>query len=257
MGATVPMRRAAAIYVMRNRLDGKRYVGKTVNATKRFWEHRTKLRAGVHANTHLQRAWDKYGEQAFEFEIVETVRVRGPYDRALSERERYWVKTLNTTSPEVGYNLTRGGDGGVQVPSVRAKMSRAARARFSSASERRRYFARRPDFKERCIANITDPANRAKGHAVMRERLHTDPEFARRIAAPLKTDPKPVDQLSMDGRFLRRFASMAEAERWLGKKRAQANISSCCRGHRNYAYGYRWRYAGKEAQTDDNQRSAV
>lgn len=258
------MRRAAAIYAIRNRHDGKRYVGKTVNVTKRFSEHRSRLRAGVHANQHLQRAWNKYGEQAFAFEIIETVYVESPYDPVLSEREKYWVKALHATSPEEGYNLTSGGDGGVQVPSIRAKMSRAAKARFSSASERekqgerrRRYFAQHSDFKAQSIANITNPTNRAKAHAIMRERLHNDPKFAKRIAAPLKTDPKPVDQLSMDGRFLRRFASMAEAERWLGKKRAQANISSCCRGIRNYAYGYRWRYAGKEARTDDNQGQAV
>lgn len=54
----------------------------------------------------LLKAIKKYGRSNFKKEILEII-VEGD----LNERERYWIKTLNTKGTE-GYNLTEGGDGG-------------------------------------------------------------------------------------------------------------------------------------------------
>lgn len=59
------------IYKIRNIVNDKFYVGSTVDSRKRFWAHRKALRLGKHDSIHLQRAWDKYGEDCFKFEIVE------------------------------------------------------------------------------------------------------------------------------------------------------------------------------------------
>ena len=48
----------------------KLYVGSACDFTRRFKEHRDRLRAGRHCNPHLQAAWIKYGERAFEFIII-------------------------------------------------------------------------------------------------------------------------------------------------------------------------------------------
>ena len=63
----------SVIYRIRNIIDGKFYVGSTINQRERFRTHRTKLRAGNHHTKHLQNAWRKYGEEAFVFEVVEEV----------------------------------------------------------------------------------------------------------------------------------------------------------------------------------------
>ena len=59
------------IYKIRNVVNDKFYVGSTVNSRKRFWEHRKDLRLGKHTSVALQRAWDKYGEDCFKFEVIE------------------------------------------------------------------------------------------------------------------------------------------------------------------------------------------
>lgn len=59
------------IYKIRNVVNDKFYVGSTVDSRKRFWAHRKALRLGNHDCIHLQRAWDKYGEDCFKFEIIE------------------------------------------------------------------------------------------------------------------------------------------------------------------------------------------
>lgn len=64
------------IYMIINILNSKRYVGQATNINERWTNHRRMLRRGVHGITktnphtdHLQRAWNKYGENNFRFEV--------------------------------------------------------------------------------------------------------------------------------------------------------------------------------------------
>lgn len=51
---------------------------------------------------------------------------------------------------------------------------------------------------------------------------------------------KPVLMFTLDGQFIRRFDSTAEANEFLGKKRYSANINNCLLGYADSAYGYKW-----------------
>lgn len=64
------------IYRIRNVLNDHYYIGSTVDSRKRFWAHRKALRSDQHDCIHLQRAWNKYGEDVFRFEIVEQLASR-------------------------------------------------------------------------------------------------------------------------------------------------------------------------------------
>ncbi|MEH7381895.1 NUMOD3 domain-containing DNA-binding protein [Bacillus sp. JJ1533] len=57
------------VYHIQNLENGKLYVGSSVEVEKRFDRHRRELKKGVHHCIPLQRAWNKYGEEAFEFRI--------------------------------------------------------------------------------------------------------------------------------------------------------------------------------------------
>ena len=59
----------SGIYTVRNKTNGNRYVGSAVNIKRRWSQHKSALRKGTHENGHLQRAWNKYGKSAFEFEV--------------------------------------------------------------------------------------------------------------------------------------------------------------------------------------------
>lgn len=61
------------IYKIVNTVNGKCYVGQTIDPETRWRSHRVKLRGGHHWNAYLQAAWNKYGEDAFAFDIVETL----------------------------------------------------------------------------------------------------------------------------------------------------------------------------------------
>ena len=56
------------IYVIRNTVTEKCYVGSTTRPYHRLHHHKRHLRMGGHSSTPLQRAWTKYGEASFLYE---------------------------------------------------------------------------------------------------------------------------------------------------------------------------------------------
>lgn len=76
------------IYKIVNLVNDKFYVGSTTNKKVRFREHRKQLRGNRHHCKHLQSAWNKYGEEKFDFRVVEEV----PESLSLQEAEDRWLK---------------------------------------------------------------------------------------------------------------------------------------------------------------------
>jgi len=62
----------SGIYIIRNLVNGKIYIGSAVNLERRLSFHLWSLRKGCHINIHLQRAWDKDGESVFSFQVYLT-----------------------------------------------------------------------------------------------------------------------------------------------------------------------------------------
>jgi group I intron endonuclease len=59
------------IYKIINKLNGKYYVGSTMNFNRRWVEHKRQLNNGSHANIRLLRSWEKHGPNSFEFIVIE------------------------------------------------------------------------------------------------------------------------------------------------------------------------------------------
>lgn len=76
------------IYKIINLVNDKFYVGSTTNKKVRFREHRKQLRGNRHHCKHLQAAWNKYGEEKFDFRVVEEV----SEGQSLQEAEDRWLK---------------------------------------------------------------------------------------------------------------------------------------------------------------------
>lgn len=60
-----------SIYGIRNVITGRVYVGKAQQIEHRWTTHRRRLKERRHHNKQLQADWDKHGEQAFVFEVLD------------------------------------------------------------------------------------------------------------------------------------------------------------------------------------------
>ena len=63
----------SGIYKIINKIDGKYYVGSSKNINIRWYNHIKDLKENKHYNDFLQRAWNKFGSDNFEFVIIELV----------------------------------------------------------------------------------------------------------------------------------------------------------------------------------------
>jgi len=88
------------IYKITSIASGKIYIGCASNVRTRINGHLYDLRKEKHSNSYLQKAWSKYGEENFVFEIVEKCNITD-----LHAREHYWVNELNCLDRSIGYNL--------------------------------------------------------------------------------------------------------------------------------------------------------
>ena len=94
------------IYGIKNCVNQHIYIGKTgMNFGDRWDSHRALLRSGKHFNEYLQRAWNKYGEDNFEFVIIEECTVE-----ELNDKEKYYIQLYKDQC--LSYNFADGGEGG-------------------------------------------------------------------------------------------------------------------------------------------------
>ncbi len=91
------------IYIIKNKISGKVYIGQSHNIKWRWTAHKNCLRANRCSNRHLQASWNKYGEDAFDFSILELCGVAD-----LDDREAYWIDRYDATNS--GYNIRPGGN---------------------------------------------------------------------------------------------------------------------------------------------------
>ncbi len=170
------------IYKIINVINNKFYVGSAVNFEKRKARHLWRLRRGDHANKHLQAAWQKYGDKAFVFAVVEVV----PESADLLAAENVWLKQhvgkdycynlgTDATAPQLGMSGSKNAMWGKTF-----SHTDAAKARIGAAAK----------------ARVQSPEEKAKRQATLKGRV-----------IPVDTRAKISATLSGEGNF------------WYGKKR--------------------------------------
>ena len=153
---------ARGIYKIINVINNKFYVGSAVDFTARKRRHWWALRSQRHANKHLQAAWNKYGEAAFRFVIVEELSENAD----LVAAEDVWLK--EHVGNDYCYNLgteavafTRGWYGDKNsmwgktfnhTPEAKARIAAASKARVQTEEEKAK---RRQSMKGHHVSTAT------------------------------------------------------------------------------------------------------
>lgn len=97
----MPDSKPSGIYGIIHIKTKKIYVGSAIDITKRWRIHRHYLRLKNHRNPYLQSAWNKHGENSFEFVVLEKVKKT----HLLIKREQHWLNTTSSFDRRYGYNI--------------------------------------------------------------------------------------------------------------------------------------------------------
>ena len=124
------------IYAIKNLNDMKVYVGSSKEYTRRETNHRYALNHDKHVNPHLQNAWNRDGEDAFTFSVLEIIDDQS----LLRKREQWWINHL-TPFGRYGYNIRKDvndGRRGTTCPEeIRLKISNSMKGKERSEEYRR------------------------------------------------------------------------------------------------------------------------
>jgi hypothetical protein len=140
------------IYKITNLVNNKIYIGKDTVSDKNYYG------SGVL----IKRAIEKYGIKNFKKEIIEEC----VSNDELCLKEKYWIEHFNSTNLKIGYNISRGGDGGDTLsnnPNLEIIKSKISNVRKGKKYEDLFSIDKVVQYKEKLAKNLT---KRLKGKSL-------------------------------------------------------------------------------------------
>lgn len=231
------------IYLRTNKVNGKKYIGKTINLKRR--QYRWMTLSEKYAGNAINNARAKYGIDTFDFEILIECN-----DEKLDYWEKHYIDKLNTKVPN-GYNLTDGGEGCYGY-----SLSEETKRKIGDANKGENNFNYGKHLSEKTRKKISESL---KGTIFTEERKqkiseskkgekngmygkrHTE-EWKKQHGEKVKgKTSKPVLQIDKEtNEVIAIFPSIKEVNKQLGY--SNGHICQCCKGKRKTCGGFIWKY---------------
>lgn len=206
------------IYKITNQIEGKSYIGKSVDIEDRWMRHKSRAfqKNDKQYNCYLYRSIRKYQLCNFTFEVVEECSIED-----LDNKEIFYIDLYDSFYKNNGYNMTRGGDGGLKQ-----------------------------DYEEVCelwnkgytISDIAKEINGSRNtvkHILKVCNMNYSETEARQRGKKKKS--YAINQYTLDGAFIKTWESSKQIERELHID--HSSVIDCCNWMRRTAGGYKWKYA--------------
>ena len=95
------------IYQIKNKRNGKVYIGSTKNLPGKINSHKFQLKNDLHSNREMQKEFREVGEEGFSFDILDRLEPKEDlnydYSEELKTLEAMWIEKLQPFN-EKGYN---------------------------------------------------------------------------------------------------------------------------------------------------------
>lgn len=260
------------IYYIKNVVNSKVYVGQSVDIDQRMRQHLHKCYTNNSDNGHLYNAMRSYGIDNFEWDILELC------DRSiLNAKEAFWIKELDSTNREKGYNALSFDDrlNVVMPDDTKDKISKALNGKAKSEDHKANMttkFGIDNIPSEEVIAKRAESLRRKNstlgyihpniGNKAWNKGLSTSDEVkakqraaklgkklsSEHIANIVAGNTNRVLQFEISGKFLKLWDSVGDIEKESNGTLLRAGIAKCCRKSAPYYYDYIFRY---ERDIDD------
>ena len=251
------------VYRIVNNINGKMYVGQSINIKARWKDHINTLNRNDSHSVLLQRAWNKYGQENFSFEILELCT-----EDMLDEVESKYIIFYNTI--QNGYNIESGGNKNKHLSEeTRKKIGDSHRGKHMSEESRQKMSSSRTGEGNGMFGkHHTEDARRKMSAAKTGKPGHPCTEYQKkcaRLANLGKTvseetkrkiseaakgrpaynkNPRPVYCIELE----RVFDTASDAGKNLNI--SSSNIIGCCEHIRKTCGGYQWIYADTDEYFD-------
>lgn len=221
--------------------SGKVYIGITSQKPEYRWDSGR----GYRFNNYFYRAIEKYGWDNFQHEILHTGLTK---DEACA-KEIELIAQYKSFDVNFGYNLSTGGEhpgnGRIVSEEVRKKLSESNKGQIRSEETRKKMSEKaklrtgenHPFYGKRHNELSRQKMSKAHQGKVLSEE-HREKMSKSHINHPHLS--KKVAQYTLNGKLVQEYPSLSEAARIVGCR--SSDICSVCRGKRNTAHGFVWKY---------------
>lgn len=217
----------SGVYKITNIVNGKFYIGSSFDIKSRTKGHLNDLRADRHCNNHLQRSFNKHGEDRFIFETL----VYCPVEELLI-LEQY---LMDFYQPQYNIQKTAGSPLGTKMSEETKEKLRILRTGSVQSQESRE-------------KNRQSNINRYKQIPVLqstRDKLRQSSSKGgiskRKGGRPNLWQRKPIQQIDVNTReVINTFDSASEAAKFFGW--GESSIGKAARGIQTTSGGFIWRY---------------
>lgn len=215
------------IYLIRNKINGKGYVGQTKRPIEKRWEEHIRDSDPNNFNnerSYIHYALNKYGVENFTFNIVER-----PKEENLNNREQYWIRFWHTCIYDEqcnGYNLTWGGEG-------------SQKNDYNKVMELWDQGFTQKQIREKSGYGDISVRNALYVNGITHEEI-----MNRGQASRIEKAKKKIYQYTLNGEFVKEWESTIAAQKELGYNNAV--ICNCLKGNLAQAYNFLWVYSPED-----------
>jgi len=217
------MKIESGIYHIVNIINGKEYIGSSINTRKRKNRHFSELRRGLHKNRKLQNSFNKYGESGFTYDMLEIVENHD----LLIEREQHY---LDTRGPILNINK-------IANSSLGVKRSEETKERIRQAN----LGLKHPEWRNKIKSDAQGGDNhwtKDKGFSDDSKKKMSDTHKKLYEGGYVNPHSKVIKQMTLDGKFIKEWGSITEASVFYEIDRMA--IANCVNGKTKTSCGFKW-----------------